>query len=530
MASPLPPDGGKRSGFTLLNLALSALGAAFVLAYIHPFGVRMTADTVTYIAAAESFVAGEGFRDVFDRPLGVFPPLFPLVLGTASLGILDPRDVVGPLNAFLVGLTAFVVGQYLRDRLESRILAAWGCLMIALAYPQLLRIYLSLSEPLFVLLAVLALTSTDRFLADGRARTLLWAAGFTALACLTRYIGASLLVLVGLVLLLSVPPARDRLCDAREKRVAVFALVATVPVALWFVRNLLVIGSPTAHPASRNNFESVLSGIRDASWHWIDATNVWATLILLVLVATRWKRIAGFDWRPAWLFGAYLLSYIALFMANLLFGAHIYDAIGSLRFWAPLYPPLMIATLCVLDRILAAERSHPLLGTVGGLPIVRRVFPGARGSVLAGLVVILLSLDAVRTVKIDVATLTYAFRGESKFLELLYNAPRFTGSGTLEYIRETPAVVGTIYTNEPYATYLHASRDGMRLQFFLKAHPELATRLANSPAPTFLVLLHKLRTTGFDNSEYDPDLRTLPSLERVAEFEDGIVYRVVQQE
>ena len=115
--------------FTLLTAAIAALGAALVLGRVLPFGVRLTPDSAHYIAAARSLLAGEGLLGFDGSP----SPLYPLLLAAASLGIFDPVVVAGPLNAILFGLTVFVVGRYLRQRLEFRFLAAWACLATTLA-------------------------------------------------------------------------------------------------------------------------------------------------------------------------------------------------------------------------------------------------------------------------------------------------------------------------------------------------------------------------------------------------------------
>ncbi len=195
--------------FTLLTAAIAALGAALVLGRVLPFGVLVNSDSAHYIAAARSLLSGEGFLRFEGSPFSTWPPLYPLLLAAASLGTFDPVAVAGPLNAILFGLTVFVVGRYLQQRLASRLLAAWGCLATALAVPLLEWSSYAASEPLFILLAILALVQTDRFLADGRHRTLVWAAAFSALAWQTRYVGGAVPAFCGL-LLLFFPPAGVR--------------------------------------------------------------------------------------------------------------------------------------------------------------------------------------------------------------------------------------------------------------------------------------------------------------------------------
>ncbi len=118
----------------------------------------------------------------------LWPPLYPLLLAAVSLGVFDPLDVAGPLNAVIFGLTIFVVGRYLRQRLESRFLAVWACLAMALPVPLVELASWALSASLFILLATLALIQTDKFLTGGKISSLIWAAVFCALAWQARYI------------------------------------------------------------------------------------------------------------------------------------------------------------------------------------------------------------------------------------------------------------------------------------------------------------------------------------------------------
>ena len=105
-------------------VAAAVLGVALVLAREATYGVMLTHDSINYVVAARNLLAGEGLTLYNGRVYVVQPPLYPLLLAAASLGILDPYHVAGPVNAAVFGLTTFVVGQYLRTRLESRFLVA----------------------------------------------------------------------------------------------------------------------------------------------------------------------------------------------------------------------------------------------------------------------------------------------------------------------------------------------------------------------------------------------------------------------
>jgi len=312
--------------FTLLAAAIGGLGAAMVLGRVLIFGAMLFPDSAEYIAASRSLLRGESFLGVDGQPFTSWPPFYPLLLAAASLGIFDPIVVAGPLNAIIFGLTVFIVGGYLRQCLESRFLAIWGCLATALAIPLLKVSSFALSDTLFILLATLALIWTDRFLTEGKVRTLVWAAVFSALAWQTRYIGVAVPACVGLLLLFH--PSTGTSLAQRVRRLTAYLLIVAVPMALWFLRNYLATGeftehsSPTDYPVSmmlRDVVEilwrwGAIPGCRFLGlpyWHLFDRAvlvlqAITAALLVPVgcmLIAEQWKRRTVARWHPLWLFG-----------------------------------------------------------------------------------------------------------------------------------------------------------------------------------------------------------------------------------
>lgn len=96
--------------FTVSTVVIAVLGTALVLECGSAHGVMLSPDSAHYIVAARNLLSGEDFLRFDGRPLSTWPPLYPLSLAAASLGTFDPVEVVGPLNAFIFGLTVFVVG------------------------------------------------------------------------------------------------------------------------------------------------------------------------------------------------------------------------------------------------------------------------------------------------------------------------------------------------------------------------------------------------------------------------------------
>ena len=170
----------------------------------------------------------------------LWPPLYPAMLAGGGLFALDPHAFAGPLNAVCFGLTVLVAGRWLRRQLHSRFLWLWGCFSIALALPLAEVASHALSESAFILFATLALTRIDAHLGGGGRGALIRAAAFSALACLTRYMGAAVVLAVVPLLLAARVAPREKM-----KHIAVYTLIAATPLGLWMLRNLLVGGSTT---------------------------------------------------------------------------------------------------------------------------------------------------------------------------------------------------------------------------------------------------------------------------------------------
>ena len=544
-ANPLTalPARFRPDSFTLLTIAIAALGAALVLGRELAFGATLSPDSANYIAAARSLLSGGGLLRIDGQPFTAWPPLYPSLLAAASLGLFDPIAVAGPLNAVIFGLTVFIVGQYLRHRLESRFLAAWGCLATALSPPLLTWSSCALSEALFILLATLALIRTDRFLTEGGTRALVWAAAFSALAWQARYIGVAVPAFVGLLLLFH--PLAGTSMARRVRRVTAYSLIVAVPMVLWLLRNLLSSGELTVHqPPGDYPVPMMLRDVVGALWSWVQTEpcgflrlpwlplfdgSVFALLattaallapVGCILIGEQWKRRTVARWRPLWLFGGFALSYVVLLIVaiSLLTRVYMSDGVPS-RFLSPLYIPLLIAGVFVLDRILGYERERRLLGNVGSLPIVRTMMPGRKGSVLVAVVTIVLSLGVVRQA---VPAVSIIMVGNCSHQYLGFNGPRWTGSEVLRYVRANP-VAGEIYSNAPWPLSLHiGGKDGKNMNRY---HVLWFSRTALERQDGAYVI-------WFDNyvrHDYgEADLRLLPGLEPVAELADGVVFKVTR--
>ena len=533
-------------GFTMLLAAFSVLSVALVMVGEITYGVALSSDSIRYIATARNLLAGEGFSNISGSSLTWWPPLYPLLLAAASLGIWDPLDVAGPVNAAVFGLTVFVLGRYLRQRLASRFLAVWACLAVVLSIPLAELASTALSGPLFILLATLALVRLDKYLVEGRLSILVWAAVCSALAWQTRYIGVAVPLLAGLLLLFQ-PGTR---LMQRARRIAVYSLVAALPMVLWMVRNYLLVGKGISNYRPVDHTLPML--LREAldhlwdRWLYLDRPLApWPSLeflpaasALLLLAAVL---VAPVGWIFArishgkqitlltgahYVFGGFAVVYFVLLIMTLMLG---YSHRGvPARYLAPLYIPLLVAAVVALDRLLHPRSPEETVGGGGSQPVAAS---DAWGRVeiqrpLAAVLMTVLSLWMLGQVPPNVDRIIRANAGERIGL----SGPRWANSETLRYIRENP-ISSLVYSTRAPVVYLHNGETAVYKRLPISRYvgggtgqEQLRRWLADVPDGAYIVWFYRDNNGRYDYSA--AHMRGAPELEPVAELADGVIFRI----
>ena len=511
--------------FTLLLAAAAASAAGLVLLRVAGYGPLVWYDAVGYITAARSLLAGDGLVGLGGVPVAMWPPLYPVLLaaGGGLFGI-DPYAVAGPLNAVIFGLTVLVTGWWLRRHLQSRFLWLWGCFSIALALPLAHVASQALTESAFILFVTLALTQIDAHLDGGGRASLMRAAAFSAAACLTRYMGASVILAVVLLLLAARVAPREKV-----KRIAVYTLLVAAPVGLWMLRNFLLVGSMTGERG--RGFYSLPfiadEALRIAAGEWWLVGLTAPVLLALALAAghalhRRSQRKSGAPVAaqvargPLRVCGGFALAYLTLLVAALMSGG-AWDGLSE-RFLAPLYVPLLCAALLLLDGALRYARKRSAPAGSSSVPV----------KTLAAVLMLALSLQAAWLVVLHKREIPFWNAGEG------YGAPRWRNSESVQYIREA-ALTGVILSNVHLALILHADDPARRYE--LLCGPDyLRWALSNAPGGGETHVLY-FSDWGYWRPcprQQDDDLRSAlsrdPWLELVAEPADGKLYRLIEPE
>lgn len=505
----LRPDSG-----VLLPALCAAVGAALVLARELKFGVALHSDSVFYISVARSLLAGEGFMQVVWGPMGVWPPLYPLLLAAASLFIFDPHAVAGPLNAVIFGLIVLLVGHWLRQRLQSRWLALWACLATMLWFPLVREASWAMTEPLFILWATLLLVHLDKFLREGRDASLLWAAAFAALTCLTRYIGVALVAAAAL-LLISQPGAAPL---QKARRIALHSFIALAPVGLWMARNYLLFGHITGKQAgvtysiSPTDFLDYVLRVL-ASWlhpEWISREMppaAEATLLAFCLALTAATALliirAPAHWRGFCVCSTFALTYLGTLAATM-FG--VSWTFLDPRYLTPLCLPILLMFVFAADNLLRRCKAKERTG------IMRH---SASFALLAPLCLWLGYSAMLQAGQIR--------RGLADGPERSLTNSKWTSSQTIQYMQEAPRE-GPIYSNDLVPLYIHG--DPTKAYHYLGPQEDWLRRLAaNAGSGAYIVWFYDWWIGGSLHYN-DFHLRALPNAEIVADLFDGLVLRL----
>ncbi len=515
--------------FTLFLVALTALGAGSSLLRQVNCGVGIDLDSTIYISVARNFLDGHGFVQWLNKePYLLYPPLYPALLVGASLFAFDPHTVAGPVNAAIFGLTIFIGGQWLRRRIESRFLLVWGCLALVLSPPLAAVAYTAMSESPFILFVMVSLIYTNRFLEMSSGTALIWASVFAALACMTRYVGVTLIMTTLPLLLLQRGPA----LVAKMKQMAAYALITSVPLCLWMLRNVLITGNSKAFTGHRGvafdvlRSPEVLAKIGTIAsdrlnglgkWGFLDlpmgdfrltaATLTGGALLALTayLILLFFKRkMVWNNHRPFQVFGAFALVYFASLLAI----STVIVVDNGNRHLAVMYIPLLFTAILALDRFLSYVRLRTVVPEKFGRSNPLTVILGA----VLGLWLCCLAAANVRAIK----------RAHECVAPSVAMA-KYAESAVFRYMRQHDldgALVSNVWQGHAY-WYTRATD----FFSFPTQHRDGLRRFIDSAAGDVYVAWF-YRPYEWNHGPIEPDLNALPKLKLVASLSDGVIFKV----
>lgn len=195
-----------------------------------PYGVGVNSDSLSYIGAVESLLAGRGLT-VHGTQMTHFPPVFPMVLAGVSLLTRDTIEAARILNAVLFGINAMLVAFAAYLATARKPMAAIGAAAFFLVSAPILDIHATVwSEPLFIGLVLVCLLFLSAHVARPRWPKLVCSAVALGLATGTRYVGVALIPMAAVFLLVF----REGAIRYRIRDALVMLAVASAPLFVWF--------------------------------------------------------------------------------------------------------------------------------------------------------------------------------------------------------------------------------------------------------------------------------------------------------
>ena len=493
----------------LLVAVMAALGVAHILVRTSTYGGAITPDAIHYLSAAESIAAGMGLK-IFDDGFFVgYPPFFPMLLAFIDILGIEPRESVRWVNAAIFGLIVLTSGFWLLRTLASRTLALAATALILVSLPLNSLASQAMTEPLFVLLAILALIQMGSFIGgEAQWRPVLLAAVFTALAALTRYPGITL-ILAGVVVPFLHPTAPY---IARMRYAAVFGGIASLPVAAALLRRWLIDATLEApEGASGQSLSTSLRQVARVAREWVVpeaapdwSANLWiaaaallATGAAAMLVSFMIRRQAAVPSpRTAFPFVVFILIY---FIFTITAVPHLVGQPIDGRYLLPLYVPVVLGGAFLLNAILNELRKRTVL-----LKWVPASFI---------LVAILSSIGF----SIHINAITTVEARKFGYFDSSYNTTYWDEFEILEYLREHP-LDGPIFSSEssvlwyahPQGTYFGINAD---MDFIIRS-------IENLEIDSYIVSLFAA------HSYHNPFISYLNDVDIIFDGVDGNIIRI----
>ena len=529
--------------FLLLLPVLGIAAMSLVLLREATYGVALTWDSATHIAAIRSLLDGNGFgafNGVVYQP--ILGPMLPLAAAFVGLFGVEATQAAATVNAAAFGLTVAITAWWLKHRVQSRLLVVWAACACALTTGLASLAARVLSDILFTACVAASLFALDRFTANGRRVVLVAAAACAAAACLTRPVGVTLVASGLLVLLLrrgregGPLASKEKIGDA-----AIWLCVVGLPLLLWALRGVFLMAAGegvfmmhwgvgfslpnSLHAATTEvarwiytdvglNFLSVLlersAGVSLA--HDLSAFTLLLKGLLLAAPATAlalalaWRRPGAIGRnRDTFLVCVAFLSAYVLFIAVVLPSVNLNLAGRYLR---PLLPPVLVLVTVALAEIASGRRSAASTAATA-----RPTGNAVRALVLVGAFAWLAPQMRANYDDIDKwNTIGFGY-GRKQAIE----------SEVLHHLRASPPADRLVSNDEP-GFYFWMDRtenvDGMTKQF-----QRLESAIANALAAREKIIVAVFHGSFWKrNYDYDlGDLADLPGLHVAAFLEDGIV-------
>ena len=497
----------------LLIVAMSLLGTAHILVRTWTYGAGIQYDSVLFLSIAENLAAGEGFKTFWGEEFVIGAPFFPAFLALISLTGIDPEEAGRLVNAVAFGMVILVSGLWLRRTLASPILPVLGALVILVSYPLNDRFSQIMTEPIFILFVVLSLIFIEAFInRDSSLGILITASAFSALCAVTRYPGI-VVIGVGIILLLLLP--RGKTVSVRLRNTAIFGAISSIPLAIVLVRNRIASGTLAGHTGdlasqSTQSVKDAFGAIVSVFDSWIILENmsqipawtIYSFLTVSVVLSFAIVLRKGIQCRY------YCLPYVLFIILYLLFIGTVSPSVSPQnvdeRYVLPSLIPAVLVAMIILDKSIRTDSVMAIRMTGYSLVSVCTIF------------------YLFFAIELNISNTSLALK--QGYSGQLYNTSYWTGSETLEYLKNFPP--NRILYSPAFELLWYKSKESSstyRHYWLDETLETLVNQMENRPG--YSVYLVLIDGDNLARADYEDTARFLPGIEVIGEFSDGSIYR-----
>ena len=486
------------------SLIAALLGMVIVIGLTQHSGLGISPDSIYYISAADSFLAGKGFYQFDEKPFVMFPVFYPFVLSGLKWMFGNFLQVAPFFNAVLFGGTIFFSGAMLEKTNHVK-WVKWIVLLLIVTSPSLLEIYTMLwSETLFITEIVIFIWLSKLYFETYQIKHLLIISVLSAIVADTRLAGVSVIATGGLLILMS----HDLNWSKKIKHAFIYGFISISLFVLNLIRNATLSQTLTG-----NRQKGVTPFVENLKYYglvisdWLPFSR-WTSsfpellgfLFLLiiggVIVYRFLRRIEHNSYEKI------AATFTLMYSAFMLIVATIsrFETINN-RLLSPFYIPFLFTISFYIVSLLKLSISNTV-------------------KLVLKIAIVLLSFVSIyKYANIGLATLKENNEGG---IGGYTDDDWRVSSGLLNYLKSDATLFTkkeVIYSNAAHAVYLYTQQHVQILPE--RKYPQLVNEFNEKPSPILI---------WFSN-EGNPEVLTLEEVQKtknlqiISKFNDGVIYQ-----
>ena len=355
------------------SLIAAFIGFYAIYLFTKYSGVGLSPDSIMYASTATNIQAHGSLLTFNKTPLVFFPVFYPFFLGLIQLiSRTDPIAAGAVINASLFGAVIFTSGWLMSHFRAQSVIYKWLILAAIILSPGLLEIYTYLwSETLFILEVLIFFIVYQRYQQTHNLKALLAVALVSAIACITRYAGVTVIGTGGLMLLLD----NKLLVKKKITHILIYSAFSVSLLVGNLILNSISTGlstgtrEPSVTPFVKNLYYigTVLADWGSLSKEAYPYAVLIASVVFIAIIAIlSWKSFKGRTYG----YENIIISFAIVYGLFIVISATIsrYETINN-RLLAPMFIPLLIACTSWVPDVLKLVQLY-LKYVLAGLAII----------------------------------------------------------------------------------------------------------------------------------------------------------------